>query len=206
MFAMREVRVTAKRLVIAIAAIGLASSSSLMIAGDTAVAQTNPAAPPAASIPGAMAQPGLTNQDREFVERAAQSGRAEIELGKLAQKSANPDVRHFADQMIADHNRADARLTAIAQAKGIELPATLDIDHRKLRDKLATEHDGNFNRDYAHAMVVDHDQAIKLFEGEAASGGDRQLQEFARDTLPTLQEHRNMAGDLAAKLGSTAAR
>jgi putative membrane protein len=153
-----------------------------------------------------MAQPGLTKQDREFVERAAHSGMAEIELGKLAQKSANPDVRRFADQMIADHTRADARLTAIAQAKGIELPATLDIDHRKLRDKLATEHDGNFNRDYAHAMVVDHDQAIKLFNTEADSGGDRQLQEFARNTLPTLHEHRNMAGDLAAKLGSTAAR
>ena len=197
---------TAKRLVIAIFAIGLASSPWLMIAGDTAVAQTNPAAPPAASAPGAMAQPGLTKQDREFVERAAQSGMAEIELGKLAQKSANPDVRRFADQMIADHTRADARLTAIAQAKGIELPATLDIDHRKLRDKLATEHAGNFNRDYAHAMVVDHDQAIKLFNSEADSGGDRQLQEFARNTLPTLHEHRNMAGDLAAKLGSTAAR
>ena len=197
---------TAKRLVIAIVAIGLASSPSLMTAGGAALAQTNPAAPPAASTPGAMAQPGLTKQDREFVERAAQSGRAEIELGKLAQKSANPDVRRFADQMIADHNRADARLTAIAQAKGIELPATLDIDHRKLRDKLATEHDGNFNRDYAHAMVVDHDQAIKLFNTEADSGGDPQLQEFARNTLPTLQEHRNMAVDLAAKLGSTAAR
>ena len=93
-----------------------------------------------------------------------------------------------------------------SQAKGIELPATLDIEHRKLRDKLATEQDGNFNRDYAHAMVVDHDQAKKLFNTEADSGGDRQLQEFARITLPTLQEHHKMAGDLAAKLGSTAAR
>lgn len=164
---MREVRVTAKRLVIAIFAIGLASLPSLMIEGGGAAAQTNPGAPPAGSAPGVVARPGLTKQDRDFVERAAQSGMAEIELGKLAHKSANPDVRRFADQMIADHSRANARLTAIAQPKGIELPTTPDIDHRKLRDKLATEHDGNFNRDYAHAMVVDHDQAIKLFNTEA---------------------------------------
>lgn len=201
MFATREEPVTAKRVVIAMAAIGLAYSSLLMNAGGPALAQTSPAT----SAPAA-AQPGLTKQDRDFVESAAQSGLAEIELGKLAQKSANPDVRRFADRMITDHTRADARLTAIAQAKGIELPTSLDIEHRKLRDKLADEHDANFNRDYVHAMVVDHDQAIKLFQNEAASGGDRQLQDFARNTLPTLQEHRKMAGELAAKLGSTAAR
>ncbi len=197
---------TAKRVVIAILAIGLASASSLIAAGSSAVAQTNPGVSPTASAPGAAAQPGLTKQDRDFVERAAQSGMAEIDLGKLAQKSANPDVRHFADRMITDHTGADARLTAIAQAQGIELPKTLDIEHRKLRDKLANEHDGNFDRDYAHAMVIDHDHAIKLFRSEADSGVDRQLREFARDALPTLQQHRKMAGDLAAKLGSTAAR
>ncbi len=108
--------------------------------------------------------------------------------------------------MIADHTRADERLIAIAKAKGIDLPTALDVDHRKLREKLAVEHDANFNRDFAQAVVVDHDQAIKLFRGESASGGDLQLQEFARNTLPTLEEHRKMAADLAAKLGSTAAR
>jgi len=197
--------VTGERLVIAIAAIGLAYSSLVMSVGGPAAAQTNPESPPAASAHGAAAQPGLTKQDRDFVERAAQDGLAEIELGKLAQKSENPDVRRLADRMIADHTRADQRLVAIAKAKGIDLPTALD-DHRKLREKLAVEHDGNFNRDFAQAMVVDHDQAIKLFRGESASGGDLQLQEFARNTLPTLEEHRKMAADLAAKLGSTAAR
>ncbi len=78
---------TTKRIMIAIAAIGLVSSSLVMSVGGPAAAQMNPEAPPAASAPGAAARPGLTKQDRDFVERAAQGGLAEIELGKLAQKS-----------------------------------------------------------------------------------------------------------------------
>jgi putative membrane protein len=182
----------------AIVTVALMSASGLI---GPAMAQTSPASPPAASGPAASARVVLSKGDRDFIDNAAHGGLAEIDLSKLAQKSANPDVRRFADRMITDHTKIGER-----QADGLDVPQTLDIEHQKLREKLASEHDGNFDRDYAHAMVVDHDQAIKLFQQEERPGHDGQLTRFARDTLPTLREHRRMAAALADKLAATAAR
>jgi putative membrane protein len=186
----------------AIVTAGLLAASGLI---GSAGAQTNQAGPPAVSgsaTPGPMV---LTETDRDFIDAAVHGGLAEIDLSKLAQKSINPDVRHFADRMIADHTKADARLAAIAGADGVVVPQTLDVEHLKLREKLANEHDGTFDRDYAHAMLVDHDQAIALFQHEERGGQAADLTEFARSTLPTLQEHHRMAVALAGKLGATAA-
>ena len=177
---------------------------SAIAAARPAMAQSSPTNPPAAAAT-APSSP-LSKGDRDFVDGAVQGGLAEVELGKLAQKSLNPDVRRFADRMIADHTKADRRLTAIAEANHIAVPNTPDIEHRKLREDLANQHDGNFDRDYARAMVADHDQAVKLFQQEGESGDNPELKAFARDTLRVLQEHRKMAAALAAKLGATAAQ
>lgn len=183
-----------------IVTVALMSASGLI---GPAMAQTGPASPPAAAVPARVVQ---NKGDLDFIDNAAHGGLAEIDLGKLAQKSANPDVRRLANRMIADHTKINARLSAVADADGVAAPQTLDIEHQKLREKLANEHDGNFDRDYAHAMVIDHDQAIKLFQQEEQWGDDAQLTRFARNTLPTLQEHRRMAVALADKLAATAAR
>jgi putative membrane protein len=200
---MDRLRIGTAMMAFGLLAFGLLSATAAIA---PALGQDNPARPPAAGQAAAPAQPRLSKGDRNFVDAAAQSGLAEVELGKLAQKSVNPDVRRFADRMITDHTKADLRLKAIADADGVAAPDTLDFEHRKLRDKLANEHDGNFDRDYARAMVADHDQATTLFRKEEESGRDAELQAFARNTLPILQEHRKMAATLAAKLGATAAR
>jgi putative membrane protein len=185
------------------AAVALGLSSAIAVTGP-AMAQADPTNPPVAAA--ATALPQLSKGDRNFVDDAAQSGLAEVELGKLAQKSLNPDVRRFAQRMIADHTKANGQLKAVAQANRIAAPDTLDVEHRKLHEKLANEHDGNFDRDYARAMVTDHDRAVKLFQQEEQSGDNPDIKAFARDTLPILQDHQKMAAALATKLGATAAR
>jgi putative membrane protein len=182
----------------AIVAVGLLSAPAV-------IAQTSPAGPPGAAAPSTSAQHMLSTQGREFVDKAGHGGLAEIELSKLAQKSANPDVRRFADRMIEDHTKIGQRLATIASADGVTAPTTLDSEHQQLRDKLANLHGGVFDREYARVMVDDHNQAIKLFQQEARSGQDAALKAFARNTLPTLQEHRRMAVALSRKLAQTAA-
>jgi putative membrane protein len=51
-------------------------------------------------------------------------------------------------------------------------------------------------------MVTAHSQAIDLFT-QATQGTDRELAAFARQTLPTLQHHKQMADELAARAGSS---
>jgi putative membrane protein len=59
---------------------------------------------------GAYGQ-GLTTADKAFVTKAAKGNFAEVELGKLAsQRSHNPDVKAFGEQMVTDHSKANDNL------------------------------------------------------------------------------------------------
>jgi putative membrane protein len=51
-------------------------------------------------------------------------------------------------------------------------------------------------------MVTDHEKAVKLFMTEANEGRDADIKAFASKTLPTLQEHLQMARQLAQQQGS----
>jgi len=86
------------------------------------------------------------------------------------------------------------------------MPKTLDADHQKIHDQLQTMHGTNFDQQYMRVMVNDHDQAVKLFPQEDSLGRDSRLKQFARKTLPTIEEHQMMAADLSRRLSQTAAK
>jgi len=75
-----------------------------------------------------------------------------------------------------------------------------------MREKLQTLHRKAFDDQYTHAMVEDHNKAVKLFQQEERSGHNTELKQFAQKTLPTLEEHQKMALELSRKLSQTAAR
>jgi putative membrane protein len=131
-----------------------------------------------------------------FVQKAALSGMAEVELGKVAlTKSQDSEVRAFAQRMVADHGKANKELETIAKAKGLMAPKSLDAEHQS-HVKMLSEKDGaEFDRAYSQHMNMDHSKAISLFEG-ASRSTDAELASFAKKTLPTLKEHKQMATKL----------
>ena len=69
----------------------------------------------------------LDQQDKSFVKQAALGGIAEVQLSKIAQKSANPDVKSVADRMVLDHTGANGQLTTIAAEEHQKM--ALDVSH-----------------------------------------------------------------------------
>lgn len=74
---------------------------------------------------GAAGDPGIAKApqgaDAEFVDKAAMSGKAEVQASQLALKQAqSADVRAFAKRMVADHGKANAKLNEIAARKGMK--------------------------------------------------------------------------------------
>jgi putative membrane protein len=131
-----------------------------------------------------------------FVSKAGQDGMTEVEAGKLAlSKSSDPAIRGFAQRMVADHGRANTQLTALATAKGVTPPKKLDAEHQAMVNALEATPADQFDREYAQHMNMDHSKAIALFES-ASKASDPQLAEFARKTLPTLKEHKELAEKL----------
>jgi len=145
--------------------------------------------------------PGSTGgQDpKTFVKKAALDGMTEVELGKIAQqKSQNPDVRSFAERMVKDHSKANDELKSVAKKKGYEVPAKLDDEHKAMVTKLSSKSGAAFDSAYAAAMDKDHAKAVALFT-DAQQSSDQDLAAFAQKTLPTLEEHKQLADSLAPK-------
>jgi putative membrane protein len=159
--------------------------------------------PAAATQPArndAAAATSLSNDDLQFVNKAAQGGMLEVDLGaKAAQMGSSPEVKTFGNHMVADHSKADAELNALVQRKGVTLPTQLDSDHRKKMDELTKLSGPKFDAEYAKSMVDDHEEDVSEFERASKDLKDPDLRQWAAHALPTLKSHLEMARDMKAK-------
>lgn len=136
----------------------------------------------------------LARGDRRFVEKAAQGGMMEVELGKLAQsKAAAASVKEFGKRMEEDHGKANMELKTIAGTLGVALPDQLDKSHQKEIDKLSKLSGAEFDKRYMKMMVSDHKKDVSDFEKASKSLKNPELKQFAETTLPTLKEHLKLA-------------
>jgi putative membrane protein len=136
----------------------------------------------------------MSSADHEFVMDAAMGGLMEVELGRIAaQKGMSESVKQFGQRMVDDHSKANEELMTLAQSKGITLPTALDEKHQKDVTKLSAMSGADFDRAYSKMMLSDHNKDVKDFEKESTKGADADLKAFASKTLPTLQEHLQMA-------------
>ena len=129
---------------------------------------------------------------QSFVSQAAVIGKAEIELGQIALKNTqDANVRTYAQRMVADHSAADKKLQAM------QLPQSLDAEHESLKAKLQGLKGEDFDRAYVKAMANGHDKAVALFESASQQPQmPDDLKQFAASTLPTLEQHKEMAHSL----------
>jgi len=133
-----------------------------------------------------------------FVKKAAIDGMAEVELGKIAASKAQDEkVREFAQKMVTDHTKANEELASIAKKKGMTVPTQLDAEHKMVLQSLNAKSGKAFDDAYSQHMNADHAKAVALFQG-AVTGADPDLAAFAKKTLPTLEEHKQMAQRLAS--------
>ena len=143
------------------------------------------------------------NKDQQFVQHAARDGLAEVQMGQMAaERASNPEVQRFGQRMVTDHSKANQELMTLAQSKNISVPKDIDKQHQKTAEALGKKRGTSFDRDYTRDMVSDHEKAVRLFTTEANDGSDPDIKAFASKTLPTLQEHLQMARQLTQQQGS----
>jgi len=136
----------------------------------------------------------VSSSDRKFMEKAAQGGMAEVQLGKLAtEKASAPEVKQFGQRMVDDHSKANDQLKQLASQKGVTLPTTLDKSAQKEHDRLSKLSGAEFDREYMKHMVSDHKKDVSEFKSEASKAKDADLKQWAQTTLPVLEEHLKLA-------------
>lgn len=143
------------------------------------------------------------DKDVKFLREAATAGHIEVDASKLAQQRAsNSSVKTFAAQMIKDHGAADEKLKQIARKLGVQLPASPPEVKKQELAELAALNGPAFDAAYARKIGVDaHQEAVALFREASQDAKDDDVKAFARQTLPTLEKHLEMAKTMAAAVG-----
>ncbi len=146
-------------------------------------------------LPAVQAQQ-LNAQDRTFMEDAAKGGAYEIQMGHLGiERGQTQALKGFCQRLINDHTMANKELAVLAKQKGVSLPAD---DAKTLATPMTSNKGGaDFDKEFAKAMIEDHQKDILAFEKEASSGNDQDVTNWARKTLPTLRAHLAEAQELA---------
>ncbi len=142
----------------------------------------------------------LSSSDKQFLDKAAQGGAAEVELGQLAeQKSQDPKVKAFGERMVTDHTKANDKLQSLAQSKGITLPTQPNAKDKAEKQRLTKLSGEQFDKAYMNYMVKDHTKDVSEFRKESQSAKDPDVRSFASTTLPTLESHLKEAKSIAPK-------
>lgn len=161
------------------------------------------AAPVLVATPLLILACSSAKDSNKFATNAAQGGLAEVEFGRLAtQRAGDASVREFGARMVADHSRANSELKSIAGQKGIQLPTEINSEQKSEMEKLSKMSGAEFDKEYMSAMLKDHETDVKDFDTQAKDGNDPEIKAFAGKTLPTLQQHLQMAQQTAQKVGA----
>jgi len=143
-------------------------------------------------------------EDKDFVMKAASGGMHEVELGKLASKQAtNEKVKAFGERMVKDHTKANEKLKSVAGEIGVKVDGKPMSEHQKHLDHFRDLKGADFDRQYVKHMVKDHEEDVALFKRASTEAKSKALASFAKETLPTLEEHLKMIKQIESSMGST---
>lgn len=164
----------------------------------TSIAQPTQPAPPT--------QPVLPNRatisplDRQFIIDAAQGGMAEVSLGQMAsQRATNNAVKQYGQRMVQEHTRANTELLRLASQKGVTPPRDMGPKYKAAMDRLMQLPRASFDQAYiSEAGINGHLESLAVYQRQAQLGQDPDLKAFAAKTLPTVQNHLQVADNLKA--------
>ena len=165
----------------------------------TAIADAQTAdAPTAASAPASQ----LSAVDDNFIAQANLGAPFQIDSGRLAEKKGTTlGIRDYAHLMVVSHIPVVNALNAILQRKNITAPPNtlLHGAYNAMVASLEAERGIAFDRDYVDGQVEYQKGNAALFQYEIQNGTDSDLKEFARQTLPKIEDHLHRALALAKR-------
>ncbi|ASN80354.1 DUF4142 domain-containing protein [Deinococcus ficus] len=159
----------------------------------------SPCGLPAQSTPAGAAGARPTPSDLCFAQQAASGDLFEIQSSQLAlTRAASPDVRAYAQQLIADHTAASQRLKALASGLQVPLPTAPQRPHAALLTQLGTLQGAAFDQAYMAAQLTAHEQAVNLHglqsgRAPAAAARARRADPAPPENAPGARPH--PAGD-----------
>lgn len=141
----------------------------------------------------AAADEKATAMEKVFIEKAANGGMTEVNLGKLAsEKGDSQEVKDFGSKMVTDHSKINDNLKEVAGKLGVTVPEKVDAMHQDKVAKMEKMSGAAFDKSYVNGMVMAHEKDIADFEKADKEVKSADLKKFIEDTIVTMKEHLEM--------------
>jgi putative membrane protein len=184
----------------ALALVGTAEAQSYG-SGSQAGAQSETAAGAGSAGSAGQTEQKMDKDLKEKIQKIHASNKAEIELAQLgAQRAQSPEVKQYAETLHRDHQQLDEKLTAAAQAAGVELSGKdYEKKHeRAMKDmgKLEKKSGQEFDREFMSHMVKDHEKDLKDVKSaarDAEKGNHTELASVLTQAETGMQGHKTEA-------------
>lgn len=139
-----------------------------------------------------------TPKPQEFADSVAQSDGYELAAAQCAlAQSRHPQVRAFAQRMIADHERMARELADAAKASGLKPPQPhVGGDQARFLGSLQSLRGEAFDREYGRQQMLAHASALVVLRGYAGKGTDANLRRVAASSVPVVEQHLQAAREL----------
>jgi putative membrane protein len=130
---------------------------------------------------------GKPLDDLSFVRLATENGRKEASAARDAlPQLKKPEVKRVAEMVFSDGNDASQRLFGIVEQKQWSVPGP----HAPAAPAAGTAN-GDFDTAWTAEMIASQERTLALYRAQAATGEDKDLRNYARDTVPVIERHLN---------------
>jgi putative membrane protein len=98
-----------------------------------------------------------------------------------------PDIQKIAAKMCAESREYQPKLEALAKSKDFALPDGLPTYLTARYAALVRNQNGNLGQQYLEDQINSHEDAVAVFQLEAATGTDPDVKAAANEVLPVMQ-------------------
>lgn len=147
----------------------------------------------------AFAQSGAI-EDGEIITILKIVNKGEIEAGKKAQaKAGNPEVRKYAQLMVADHEKATQATAAVAKSVKTstitsEYSRSLKKENNQAMRKMKKLQGNAFDQAYMDSQIQMHQKVLQLIDSTLLpSARNPQVKALVTDIRPVIDSHLQQA-------------
>jgi putative membrane protein len=132
----------------------------------------------------------LSSGDLNSVTAAYQLVQFDLaECDVLKNGGATPQTLTISAKICADAAHYQGALQQLAASSSITLPNDLTYDLKSRVVVLSYHASPNINAQYLHDAIESHEDALAIFENEAATGTDPQIVSFDKGAIPVVQSN-----------------
>lgn len=127
-----------------------------------------------------------------FANAIAASDMFEIESAKIAaDKASSAQIKSFAEQLRADHQKSSAELKAAAAKAPSPITVTpkLTAEQQGMLDQLKSAAGADFDRRFIDLQTNAHQKALALLQNYVGNGDAAPLKDFASKAATVVEGH-----------------